>query len=210
MKKHIGKIVNTDQRVVIVMMQIPDRNDHALVISIDNLPPRYEQTLMDIVESNEGQAETVLANVLNRRIMSDTSMTVLNTLHQQGYLRAVHIDQIVMLPLPNMPFPLRDIIAGMNNGNAPPPSQEAPATADKFNAPANNVAANTKEQRLGIAKNLLVEADLLQVEADRKRNEAFKYAPELKPAVEVTMQPAKASLEKVVAPKRRAKSTKSQ
>ena len=43
MKKHIGRIANTDQRVVVVFMQIPGKDDHALVVSTDNLPERFHQ-----------------------------------------------------------------------------------------------------------------------------------------------------------------------
>lgn len=185
MKRHIGKIINTDQRVVVVFMQIPGREDHALVVSTDNLPPRFEQYLMEVVESPEGQQDPTLANVLGRRLMPDSTNTVLQAMHDTGYMRAVHIDQVMMYPMPNMPFPLRRIIES-NNGSIPastavPAAAKAQTAEDKYNQHADNLAAYSADERANIARNLLVEADLLQSDADRKRAMAYRYAPELEP-----------------------------
>lgn len=210
MKRHIGKLANTDQRCVVVFMQIPGREDHALIVQTDNLQPRFEQAIMDIVDSQEAQAEATLANVLGRRMMPETGKTLLQTLHESGLLRSVHIDQVVMMPMPNMPFPLRKIIEGMGDNTLPPPSQEVVAEQEKFNAAAHNMAATTDEQRLGIAKNLLIEAEMLQTEAERKKAAAYKYAPELAPKAKAVAPAAKAApveLDKVVkkaAPRKKA------
>jgi hypothetical protein len=178
MKRHIGKIKNTDQRCVVVFMQIPGKEDHALVVSTDNLPPRFEQALMDIVESTEGQADAVLANVLSRRLLGDTGQPVLQALHESGFLRTVHIDQVVMLPLPNMPFPLRQIIIDM--GGTAPVSMEPQAVAEKFNPHTTNADAADAQTKLGLARGLLIEAEMLEGDARRKREQAYRYAPELK------------------------------
>lgn len=203
MKKHIGKIVNTDQRCVVVFMQIPGREDHALIVQMDNIHPRFEQIVMDIVESQEAQSVATLADVLGRRIMQDTGKTVLQSLHDGGLLRAVHVDQVVMLPMPNMPFPLRTIIEGMGGALAPQTATSI-AEQEKFNAPAQNITAGNDEQRLGIARNLLIEAELLQVDADKKRAMAFKYAPELAPNAKVVEKP-QVELDSVVTKKPAAK-----
>ncbi|RYD59629.1 MAG: hypothetical protein EOP83_20555, partial [Verrucomicrobiaceae bacterium] len=140
-KRHLGKLVNTDIRCVVVFMQIPDRQDHALVVSTDNLNPRFEQALMSIVESQEGQAEPTLAKVLNRRLLPDTGQNFLQALHEAQLLRAVHIDQVIMLPMPHMQFPLRQVIE-MMGGAAPAMSEEHPVIdPDKFNPHVQNANA---------------------------------------------------------------------
>lgn len=183
MKKHIGKITNTDQRCIVVFMQIPGRDDHALVVSTDSLPLKFEQTLIDIVNSPEAQNEASLAPVLNRRLL-DNNTTVLQGLHDAGLLRAVHIDQVVMLPLPNMPFPLRGIIDDIKAQN-----ESQPLAEEKYNPHTVNNQALSDETKSQIANNLLIEAELLESEARGKREKAYAYVPNLRPKVAKT--PAK-------------------
>ncbi|RYD63176.1 MAG: hypothetical protein EOP83_12805 [Verrucomicrobiaceae bacterium] len=186
MKKHIGKLVNTDQRCVVVFMQIPGDDSHALIVSTDNLSARFEQALMEIVESAEGQSEAILAKVLNRRLLPDTGENVLVALHNAQLLRKVHIDQVIMMPQPNMPFSLRKIIE-MMGGDSPSLSAEHPVIPDeKFNPHTQNNQALDSEQRLGIARNLLAEAELLDAEVRAKREKAFLFAPELDTKASVT------------------------
>lgn len=192
MRRHVGKLSNTDLRCVIVFMQIPNREDHALVVTTDNLPPRFEQALLDVVDSPEGQAETVLANVLSRRMMPDSTKTLLQAMHEAGVLRAVPVTQVIMLPEPNRPYPLADILA-MNAAAAL--GGEAAARAEeetRFNPHANNQNAANSEQRLGIARNLIIEAEMLEADAKSKREKAYQYAPELRPRTK------KVAVEKVV------------
>jgi hypothetical protein len=102
---------------------------------------------------------------------------MLRTLHESGLLRPVPVDDVVMLPQPNMPFPLRQIIEGMG-GSLPTPAPQ-PEPADRFNPHTNNLQAASDSERIGIARNLIVEATLLENEAAAKRRKAYSYAPEL-------------------------------
>lgn len=233
MKRHVGKIINTDQRVVVVYMQIPGRESHALVVSTDNLPLSFETTMMGVLESSEGQADPLLANTLARRMMPDSTTPVLTALHNSGLLQPIPVDQIVMLPMPNMPFPLRSIIEQMG-GRVPAVTgaphqpqeaavQEAPAAAqapqpepDRFNPYGQTQAIETAGQNKGIASNLLVEASLLEREAANKREQAYRYDPGLRPAAQqaatttvipVTESVTNSSLEKVVKRSTRKKKT---
>jgi hypothetical protein len=183
LKKHIGRIRSTEQRCVVVFMQIPGKEDHALVINTESLPPRYEQSLMTILESQEAQTVQDLGNVLSRRVMPDTGVDVLNTFHQAQLLRSEPVDNIIMLPRPNMPFPLRQILESMGKTVAPPsPEMQALGEPVKYNPYLNNYGAMKAEQALGIAKNTLIEAEMLESEAMRKREQAYALAPELRPA----------------------------
>jgi hypothetical protein len=199
MKRHIGKLANTDQRCLVVFMQIPGREDHALIVSTDNLNGRFEQALMSIVESKEAQAAVDLGVVMQRRIMQDTNENLLQALHDRGMLRAVHIDQVVMMPVPNMPFPLRGVLRDM--GRTIPGEAPVKEAVERFNPHANNTAALSDENRLNIAQNLLVEANMLTAEANSKREKAYAYAPHLKPKDTVAV--ADYGLEMHEAPKAR-------
>lgn len=175
--RHIGKIANTDERCVIAFMQIPNRADHALVIPTDTLPPRFEQAVMDILKSAEGQNEETFAIALSRRLMPDTGKDILTTLHENRMLRAVPCNRILMMPLPNQPIKLTDILARLGRLR----SDDAYEHTDKFNQHTTNLRAGNDEQQRGIANNLLVEARLLETEAQKKRELAYSYSPNLRP-----------------------------
>src|ERR1700750_8161 len=110
MMRHVAKIANTDQRCVVAFMQIPNREDHALVIPTDNLPPRFEQAVMDVLKSPEGQQETDFGVVLSRHLLPDTGQNILETLHNQGRLVPVSVHQVLMMPTPNNPVKLSAIL----------------------------------------------------------------------------------------------------
>lgn len=210
-KRHLGKIVNTDMRCVVVFMQIPDRPDHALIVTTDNLNPRFEQALLSIVESQEAQKEPALGTVLNRRLLPDTGQPILQALHEARLLRPIHIDQILMLPMPNTPYPLREVIT-MMGGVAPAISEEVPVIAEeKYNPHVQNANAMNVEQRVGIARNLIIEAEMLESDAKAKRERAYVLSPELAPKkktapilVEAPVAPAPAEKKTPRAPRKKA------
>jgi hypothetical protein len=188
MKKHIAQNTDTGSRYLVALLQIPQRPDHALVIQTDGMPPRFEQTVMQIAQSNEGQAEVDLANALARRMYEDTGKTVLATLHERGLMKPVHIDKVTMFPHPAMAIPLRHVLKEM--GRTIPGDAPEKQVVEKFNPVVNNMAAASLEERLQIARNLLLQADDLQGVANRKREEAYRYAPELRPVTKVEAEDA--------------------
>ena len=247
-QRHIGRMARTDQRLIVIFMQIPDREDHALVVASDSLPPRFEQALMQVVQSPEGQNAQDLGTVLARRLMPDTNASLLNTLHTAGLLQPIPVDNIVMFPLPNQAYPLRKILESMGrliqpvqqqfqnpygdpvSGATPygidlpeidpndpqflseaadpwgdpyaaaaQQAQAAPladpnlyAAPDRFNQHLQNQNAGVNERNVGIANNLLIEAQMLESEAARKREQAYQQAPNLRPAPVQQQQPAPA------------------
>lgn len=255
-------MARTDQRLIVIFMQIPDREDHALIVASDSLPPRFEQALMQVVQSPEGQNAQDLGTVLARRLMPDTNASLLTTLHTAGLLQPIPVDNIVMFPLPNQAYPLRKILESMGRLITPPapqpfqnpyeqqftdplanqspyaadlgpdpndprflteaapeyadPYAEAAALAqqnpyapqpspyaqppvatgdvysqtDRFNQHVQNQNAAVNERNFGIANNLLIEAQMLESEAKRKREQAYAQAPSLRPAPPAPPRPA--------------------
>lgn len=244
-QRHIGRMARTDQRLIVVFMQIPDREDHALVVAADSLPPRFEQALMQVVQSPEGQNSQDLGTVLARRLMPDTNVSLLTTMHNAGMLQPVPVDNIVMFPLPNQPYPLRKVLESMGRLIQPAQqtlqnpygdpleahtpyavdlpmvdpndpqflTEQAPAAdaaqtevyaqTDRFNQHVQNQNVDANERNLGIAKNLLIEAQMLESEANRKREQAYAQAPSLRPAPPATtsrtMAPRRPTAETIAA-----------
>lgn len=195
MKRHIGALKNTGQRCVVVFMQIPTREDHALICATDSLPPRIEDALMTTLESPEGQNDPVLGTVLDRRYMPDMGeKSILRALHELGLLTAVPIDNVIMYPLPSMPFPLRQILQDMGRiVNESAPSNVPNSAAEVKYNPYDSTDLQANEKARGKANAYLIEAQLLEEEAMRKREEAYRYDPSLRPRAvrpEPTVQPS--------------------
>ena len=175
-KKHVGRIRNTDRRCVVVFMQIPGNENNALVVDTDALPDRFHDALMDIIDSTEGQQTPHLHTLLQRRILPDLGLDMMNALHTYGLLRVVEIDNIVMYPAPNAPCPLRTIVDYMNGEDAPPVVDQ-----QLENRVLENQRTDSAQAQYDIAKNIIRQAMDLEEEAARKREQAYRLVPSLRP-----------------------------
>jgi hypothetical protein len=197
MRRHVGKLRHTDARVVVMFMQIPGKEDHALVVNTTGLPARLEQYLSQILDSPEGQSVADLGSIMNRRLTPDTGEPLLNAFHAGGLLQRVHVDDVVMYPTPGFGYPLRQILESLgkvvpdtSNNVTPLPFDPSfyagNEAADPVvygrdtNTHSINREAENAEYNLSIAQNLLREADDLASTANQKREQAYKYAPQLR------------------------------
>lgn len=180
-KKHVGKIKSSDQRCVVVFMQLPEDPQACLIVNTEALTPRFEQMLMEVVESPEGQQEKDLANTMNRRMVPETGRTVLAEFHARGLLRSEPVDNIIMMPRPNTPFALRAILEQMGALAAKDQATDQASSDVKYNPVTANLEAGKNEEAVNMGRNLLMEAEMLQAEADKKREQAYRYAPSLRP-----------------------------
>jgi hypothetical protein len=179
-KKHVGKIKSTDRRCVIVFMQLPDAPDKALIIDVEALPPRFEQIISEIVNAPAGQAVRDLADYMNTRQVPETGRSVLNEFHANGFLRVEPVSNVTMLPVPHQPIPLTEVLKSMGILPASVEEQQARET-EQFNVIVNNLNATKNEERVQLASNMLYEAELLEAEAAKKREQAYQYAPSMRP-----------------------------
>ena len=184
MMRHVARIANTDQRCVVVFMQIPGREDHALVAPTDNLPPRMEQALMDVLKSPQGQQEENFAVALSRHLLPDTGQNILEALHTQNRLVPVPVHQVMMMPSPNQPVKLSSILESL--GRLPDQQTQGlmqEYATEKFNPHTHNQSVSTNENSRAIARNLIVEAEMLELDAKRKREQAYGIDESLRPPV---------------------------
>ena len=182
--KHVGKITNTDKRCVVVCPRLPGAPDKSLVVDTDALPDSLHQALMGIVEG-EGQMQPKLDELLSRRMMPDTRLDVLNTLHQRGHLQTVSVDNLSLTPRPNIEVPMRDVVAHMTideNMRSPIPEATNPTMdpRDVASMYEENQNITQDDNRLAVANGLIFEARLLEEDARKKREEAYNMAPELR------------------------------
>lgn len=118
LKKHVGKIANTDRRCVVVIPQLLDANaDHCLIVDTDALPDYVHDFLFKAVESAQAQEVFNLSEALVRFSSPDPGSDMLMFLHNGGYLQKVLIKNVTMYPKPNTPCPLEEILTVRKGGN---------------------------------------------------------------------------------------------
>ena len=189
MTKHIGRHKGTGQRLTVVFMRLPEDKDHALVVYSDQLPDKYHDDFMTAIESPECQSANVLYEGLQRKVFWHGN-PMLDTLHKEGFLKKVPTSAVVMQPTPQQQVALDDILAQMDKIESENPT---PVVSENTETNAGERVQEQVDQSLGednkaIAQNLLMQAVLLEKEAEKKREEAVKYDPSL---TEKAMQPAK-------------------
>jgi hypothetical protein len=173
--KHIGIEPSTNSRIALII-PVLEGTDHCLIVYVDRLPRDLKDGFDHVLNSSEGQAAQKLADVLSRRLYSDTKSDYLATLHNYKFLVKAPIDSIEMTPMPSIKLPLRTVL--VESGLIPRPIAEA---VDKFNPHLHNSTAATHGETLGTARNMLIEAKMLEDAARTKRDEAYRLAPSLRP-----------------------------
>ena len=189
MTKHIGRQKGKGQRLTVVFMRLPEDKDHALVVYSDQLIDKYHDDFMTAVESPECQSANSLYEGLQRKVFWHGN-PMLDTLHKEGFLKKVPTSAVVMQPTPQQQVALDDILGQMDKIESENPT---PEVSENTYTNAGERVQEQVDQSLGednkaIAQNLLMQAVLLEKEAEKKREEAVKYDPSL---TEKAMQPAK-------------------
>jgi len=180
MKKHIGILDNTGVRCIVVFREVPNDEKFCLVVETDRIPDMYHDNLIEMVNSKESQEATDFNTILNRRTFSDGA-NALQALHYKGYLRKVAVDQVILTPFPGQNLPLELLNAQLKGtlDQYKEKEEKQAETNRAIEAKANPLSsADPKTVALG----LLMQVELLETEADKKRNEAFELCPEMIPS----------------------------
>lgn len=98
--KHVGKMKNNGAKVVVVYRTLPGDAFHALVVGTGSLQESYHDSLMNLLQSDNGQQANELADILSVRRFPDGS-NMLAWLHSNGYLKKVPTDGVLMTPTTN-------------------------------------------------------------------------------------------------------------
>jgi hypothetical protein len=214
MKRHVGKLKNSDRRCAVVYMQLPGLPTHSLVVDMDALPPMIHDMMIDILESATAQQSTELGPVLQRQFMRDTGEDVLTALHHRNHLQKMPVENVIMFPRPNQPIPLVQLLRATGKLGTPQPVNEGYDNFDlsnqpdpndvKFNPFLHNMNMSSDEDRAGAARNLVAQAELLEADARRLREQAYSMAPQMRPHQE-RMQPRPVIEEAAPAPKKATK-----
>lgn len=196
MLKHIGR--HGEKKVLVVYRTIPDQDHMALVVYPDVMPGQIHDPVMVTLESPVGQQENTLADALFRNQLPD-GRNQLKALHQEGYLKKVKTNQIVMTPdakstlrLDELNKLVKEMATGdearaklakadADRGLQPPPSQRV-ASETVISQPAPQpaqapAAGALSDEDLAMnlmeqSKSMTAQAKAMVKEADRLKNEA--------------------------------------
>ena len=199
MIKHVGR--QMDKRVVVVFREVPGEDHMCLVVYPDNLPTHFHDDLMNCLQSDAGQNSKDLADALARTTGTD-GRVLLNAIHQEGWMKKVRTQDVIMIPRPNAEGVqlseinqiIRDLDTGgeaasklaeldANAGLADPQKKAAGVQAAKEAAGGSGVLRDAD-----IARNLVTQADqmkaqiaTLEQEATRLMTEASELDPSIAP-----------------------------
>lgn len=118
MLKHIGR--HGDRKVAILFREVPGEDHMCLVVYPDTLPTHIHNSIMATLESAPGQASPNLADVLHRNLLPD-GRAQLVALHQEGMIKKVPTNQVIVTPTPTSSVKLDEmnqIIREMETGDA--------------------------------------------------------------------------------------------
>ena len=186
--KHVGKHKGTSSRVSVVFLRLPDEPENALVVFSDSLPDKYHEDFMKAIESKEGQSSKELYEVLSRKLFWNGN-TMLDTLHKEGLLKKIPVEAIVMTPNPSTSLPLPELLKQMDEITGGKGTNTPEEMGQTFTENVQEqIDMDAEGDNKKIAQNLLIQAVMLEKEADRKRAEAIKFDPTL---TEKATKPAK-------------------
>ena len=93
--KHVGQLINTQRRVVVMFREIPDDEKKCLVVDTDALVDWMHDDVINAVESPGAQASVDFSEFAQRRTMTDGT-NMLQSLHAQGKLQKQETSNVMM------------------------------------------------------------------------------------------------------------------
>lgn len=188
--KHVGQIINTQKRVIVVFREIPDDTNNCLVVDTDAAPDWMHDDLISAVESNGAQASANFYEYAQRSVFTDGT-NMLQTLHEQGRLNKHPTNNIAMTPNNSVSVNLAELntlIATETDGKpvVVPDDTELGAASTAASLDMNAVAASIPMSETpiddgDIAKNMLAQAEGFLAEAETLKAQAYDLDPSLKP-----------------------------
>lgn len=183
--KHVGQLVNTQKRVIVVFRELPDDQNHALVVDTDALPDWMHDDMISSVESPSAQASANFYEYAERSVFTDGT-NMLQTLHNTGKLIKTPTKNVKMTPNNSVAIALdeiNDIIRDEGESApvvAPDPMQLQPASLQD-NASAAKPGTPEPLDDTALAASMVAQAAGFEAEAETLRTQAYEMDPSLKP-----------------------------
>lgn len=191
--KHVGQIVNTQRRCVVVFREVPNEPENCLVVDTDALKDWMHDDIINAVESPGAQESANFYEYAQRQMFTDGS-NMLQALHSRGLMQKMATNNIALTPNASQSILLSEVNQVLRD-NGEPAMAEAkdPNAMDLAHKPVEEVApepvpmATTSADTQGvindadIAKSMVAQAEQFEAEATRLKEEAYTMDPSLKP-----------------------------
>lgn len=190
--KHVGQIINTQRKCVVVFREIPNDETNCLIVDTDALQDWLHDDIINAVQSSGAQASANFYEYAQRTVLTDGA-NMLQALHTRGLLRKQATSNIMMTPNRSANIrldELNNIIREQTGGKAavtPPTDQMELAGKQQAKAePAPAAPAVTAKtdgviDDSALAKTMLSQAEQFMAEAARLQEQAYEMDPSLKP-----------------------------
>ena len=173
--KHVGQLINTQKRCVVMFREIPDDESNCLIVDTDSLVDWMHDDVINAVESPGAQSSIDFSEFAQRRTMTDGT-NMLQALHAKGLLQKQKSSNVMMTPNRETQIrldELNNLIRSQQGAEALPTS---PVAATDATAPVEGALDD-----LSIATNMIAQAKQFEDEATTLRESAYALSPELKP-----------------------------
>lgn len=189
--KHVGQLVNTQRRVVVVFREVPNEPDNCLVVDTDALKDWMHDDVINAVESPGAQSSPNFYEYAQRQMFTDGS-NMLQALHSRGLLQKVASNNVALTPNASQKILLSEVNEILRNeGNTvvepyvdPDQMGMAGKPVDSVNeiAPVAPTAANPGViDNADLAKSMIAQAEQFESEAKNLKEQAYDMDPSLKP-----------------------------
>mgnify|MGYP001434476850 CR=1 FL=1 len=207
--KHVGALSNTGTRCVIMMRQLPDDRDSALIMETESLPEWAHDDVIRMVDSNTAQATGNLWEVAQRTVFTNGE-SILAFAHKAGWLKKVPTSNVDMKPNSTTIIKLDElnklIIEQTGDKDNALPKKEGtdvsgPATVQDNPESQRRVTTENVDQLANptppipqasaptdgalddsaLAANMLAQAKGYEAEAESLKTQAYEMDPSLKP-----------------------------
>jgi len=185
--KHVGQIINTQKKCIVVFRELPDDPTHCLLVDTDAAPDWMHDDLMKAVEAPGAQSSANFYEYAERTVFTDGT-NMLQTLHSTGRLIKFPTDKVAMTPNNSVSVNLKelnDIIRDDTDGApvvSPDDTQIQPAARDLSDVPEIGGQTDAPVMEDGdLAKSMIAQAESFLAEAESLKAQAYELDPSLKP-----------------------------
>jgi len=189
--KHIGQIVSTQQRVVVMFRQIPDEPTNCLLVDVQGLSDDMHNDLINEVESASAQQQVDFYNHANTHFFRDGSK-ILERLHRHKNLIKLETNKVMMTPDNKTNIRLDDLNAQLGTLEKSPNITEAEFNKQlNLDSEAVTVGDEIKPSTVtkkdtqvlddfALAEGYVNQAEGMEAEAKKLREQAYNLVPRRK------------------------------
>jgi hypothetical protein len=187
--KHIGKMKNTGEKVLVIFRTLPGESNMALVLATSTLPDIYHDALIQLVETDQAQDANEFGEIMFIRRFPDGRL-MLSAMQQDTRLKKVATDTVIMTPTLSASIPLDQLnviiaeqrgvavgdLASLVNGGTPADRDSVKTT------PVEEVKTSEVLTDKDLARSYRSQADAMYKEAAKLRKQADDLDPPAKKA----------------------------